>query len=85
MSSNRSSRLRACCTVHSRVGFAVALPSRSLLAKAQVSHSIEYSSVQGHVQVQLPGHRAGSISRPWACQEILADVYLWTSNKGEVI
>ena len=55
MSSNRLSRLRACCTVHSRVGFAVALPSRSLLAKAQVSHSIEYSSVQGHVQVQLSG------------------------------
>ena len=32
-----------------------------------------------------PGHRAGSISRPRACQEILADIYLWTSNEREVI
>ena len=55
MSSNRSSRLRACCTIHSPVGFAVALPSCNLMTKAQVSSSIEYSSVQGHVQVQLPG------------------------------
>src|ERR1700753_1627193 len=28
-----------------------------------------------------PGHRAGSVSRPRACREILADIYLWTSKQ----
>jgi hypothetical protein len=54
MSSNRSSRLRACCTVHSSVGFAVTRPRCSLLAKAQVSHSIEYSSGTGSCASPAP-------------------------------
>jgi hypothetical protein len=47
-------RLRACCAVHSSAGFAVTLPRCSLLAKAQVSHSIEYSSGTGSCASPAP-------------------------------
>jgi hypothetical protein len=53
--------------------------------RTAVSHSIEYSSCTGSCKFSSPGHRAGSISRPRACREILADIYLWTSSEREVI
>lgn len=86
MSSNRSSRLRACCTVHSPHGV------RGHTAKMQPAGESAgqplnrvFERYRVMCKSSSPGHRAGSISRPRACQEILADIYLQTSNEREVI